>query len=71
VSQLRAGDPYMGTELAGEGDAVLLRDGRRYDIRWRKADTTSHLEFVFADGTPVPLARGSSWIHLAPIGAVD
>ncbi len=71
VSRLRAGDPYMRTELAGEGDAVLLRDGMRHDIRWRKADTTSHLEFVSVDGTPFPLSPGPSWIHLAPIGAVD
>ncbi|HKJ55538.1 MAG TPA: DUF3048 domain-containing protein [Nitriliruptoraceae bacterium] len=70
VSQLRSGDPYMQTELIGEGGAVLLRDGRRYDIRWRKADTESHMEFVYADGTPVPLAVGQTWVHLAPIGAV-
>lgn len=71
VSQLRSGEPYVHTDLEGEGDAVLLRGGRRYDIQWRKQDTTSHLEFVFADGTPVPFARGKTWIHLAPVGAIS
>ncbi len=70
VTQLRPGEQYMHTELVGEGDAVLLRDGRRYDIRWRKSGTDAHMEFVFADGTPVPMAVGQTWIHLAPIGAV-
>lgn len=70
VTQLRGGEQYMSTDLIGEGDAVLLRDGRRHDIQWRKADTESHMEFVFADGTPVPFAVGPTWIHLAPFGAV-
>lgn len=70
VSRLRAGEAYMHTDLTGEGEALLLRDGRRYDVKWRKQDTEAPLEFVFADGSPVPFATGSTWIHLAPVGAV-
>lgn len=65
-----AGSRFTATRFDGEGDAVLLRDGQRYDIRWRKPSATRHLELVDTSGTVVPLRPGATWIHLAPVGAV-
>ena len=61
-----AGTPFTETTILGDGAAVVLRDGRRYDVRWRKPSATSHLELLAADGSPFPLAPGATWIHLAP-----
>ncbi|MBW3657648.1 MAG: DUF3048 domain-containing protein [Actinobacteria bacterium] len=61
-----AGTPFTETTILGDGAAVVLRDGRRYDVRWRKTAAGSHLELLAADGAPFPLAPGPTWIHLAP-----
>lgn len=65
-----AGQPYVETRLTGSGDAVVLRDGRRLEATWAKASAADHLVLRFADGEPVHLAPGATWIHLAPDGAV-
>lgn len=61
-----AGAPFTETTVVGEGAAIVLRDGRRYDVRWRKTSATAHLELLDAAGGPFPLAPGATWIHLAP-----
>lgn len=66
-----AGQSYVETRVTGEGQAVVLRDGRRFDVRWSKPSTDDHLVLQSADGTPLPLAPGPTWIHLAPTGAVE
>lgn len=65
-----AGNPFTVTDLTGSGDAVVLRDGLRYDVRWEKERATDHLLLVDADGQPFPLAPGPSWWHLTEPGAV-
>ncbi len=64
-----AGNPFTVTRLEGSGDAILWRDGQRFDITWTKQDVGQHLEFSDASGDPVVLAPGASWIHLAPASA--
>lgn len=61
-----AGTPFTETTIVGEGPAVVLRDGHRYDVRWRKTAPTAHLELLGPDGADLPLAVGPTWIHLAP-----
>lgn len=63
-----AGAPVYRME--DEGDALLLRDGRLYDIRWEKPDVRSHLRLV--DGThDARLRPGSTWVLLTYDGRVD
>ncbi|MBW3620345.1 MAG: DUF3048 domain-containing protein [Actinobacteria bacterium] len=62
-----AGTPFTETTIVGEGTAVVLRDGRRYDVRWRKTSAGSHLELLDGAGAPFPLSPGPTWIHLAPV----
>lgn len=65
-----SGARYTDTELTGEGRAVVLRDGRWYEGLWRKASAGEHLELVTADGRPLALKPGKTWIHLAPTGSL-
>jgi hypothetical protein len=56
--------------LEGEGDALLLRDGRAYEIGWAKAGTAEQLELL--DGVrPATLAPGPTWVMLTYDGTID
>lgn len=50
----------------GSGDAVLLRDGRRFDARWTRPDAASPVRFSTPEGAPLPMAPGPVWVLLVP-----
>jgi hypothetical protein len=64
------------TDATTEGDrAIVLRDGERYELTWRKPTAADHIELLDGDGQPFPLKPGPTWMHLpssadmpAPIG---
>jgi hypothetical protein len=61
----RGASGFPETDVVGEGEALVLRDGRRYDARWAKASERDPLLVLMADGrAPFPFQRGSTWIHL-------
>lgn len=61
------GAVVLDIRLDGSGDAVVLREGRRYDLRWiASADVPPRFET--ADGTQFPLAVGKTWIEVVPPG---
>ena len=70
--------PVTGRDSAGApvyrmedgGAALLLRDGRLYEIGWEKPDVDAHLRLV--DGTDdARLRPGSTWVLLTYDGRVD
>lgn len=65
-----AGNPYVTTRLEGEGDAVVWRDGQRYEASWHKDDAASFLEVHTPDGETFPFAPGPTWFHLTNPSAV-
>jgi hypothetical protein len=52
--------PY--TETVGSGKAEVLRDGRSYDVNWKRPAATDGTEFTTDDGTPVNFAEGQVWV---------
>lgn len=52
-------------ETIGEGAAVILRDGLRYEARWSRPDGQSGTTFVTADGEPLAFKPGQQWVLLA------
>ncbi|MDF1542125.1 MAG: DUF3048 C-terminal domain-containing protein [Anaerosomatales bacterium] len=56
-----AGSVVLDIRLDGSGEAVVLRDGRRYDLRWAASDEAPP-RFEDAEGEPFPLAVGTTWI---------
>lgn len=65
-----AGNPFTVTKLEGTGDAIVWRDGQRFEAQWSKDDTSDLLELTTPDGDPFPLAIGPSWWHLAASSAI-
>ncbi len=55
--------PY--SETVGSGKARVLRDGRVFDVAWRRASAAQGTEFTTADGRPMTFAQGQVWIVLA------
>ncbi len=53
---------WIGT--TGESDATIFRDGRRIECRWRRATATDTTRFETAEGEPVLLRPGQTWVHL-------
>jgi hypothetical protein len=53
----------------GTGDALLLRDGQAYDVRWSKAGRDGAFELTVGD-EPAVLKPGPTWIVLTYGGAL-
>ncbi|MEX1162440.1 MAG: DUF3048 domain-containing protein [Nitriliruptor sp.] len=58
------GAPYSETDVIGEDVAIILRDGQRFDARWRKTAADQPLELLGPGGEPFQLKPGPTWIHL-------
>jgi hypothetical protein len=54
-------------ELWFEGDAVLLRDGRRYDVRWSRPTRENLISLYTLDGEPMPFKPGNTWFQVFPL----
>ncbi len=55
--------PYAQT--VGSGRAVVLRDGRAYQVHWSRPAADGGTAFTLPDGTRMPFARGQVWVVLA------
>lgn len=53
---------------AGQGKAVVLRDGLAFDARWSRPAPPAPTTFTRPDGTPMPFAPGPVWVILVPRG---
>ncbi|WXK81560.1 DUF3048 domain-containing protein [Streptomyces sirii] len=54
--------PY--TQTVGSGSALVLRDGRAYDARWRRTAAQDGTEFTTPSGAPLNFAPGQVWVVL-------
>lgn len=59
-----AGNPFVVSDVTGEGQGWLFRDGRGYAITWRKAAAGRHMRILDEDGDALPLKPGATWIHV-------
>ena len=50
--------------IIGEGPAQVFTNGQLIEGTWRKADIRSRTEFIGADGAPIPLLSGTTWIEV-------
>lgn len=51
-------------EVQGSGELTLLRDGKAIEGRWEKPGPGAHHRWLDADGDPLPLAPGTTWVEL-------
>jgi hypothetical protein len=60
------GNPVPETVLTGSGKLTVLTAGRQVSGTWHKASRDSAFTFTAADGGPLLIAPGRSWIELVP-----
>ncbi len=58
--------PVPEAELDGTGDAWVFIEGKAIKATWSKPDDTTVTTYTAADGTPIALDPGQTWIALVP-----
>ncbi|PFG34131.1 DUF3048 domain-containing protein [Sanguibacter antarcticus] len=61
-----AGSPVPESEVIGSGTALVASGGRSVEATWSKTDASSPFVLTAADGSPVTLAPGQTWVELVP-----
>jgi hypothetical protein len=51
-------------QMTGEGEALFFTNGAGLSGRWRHASAEAPLEFLDAEGNPVPFNTGLTWVHV-------
>jgi hypothetical protein len=51
-------------QLWGQGDILVLRDGRLYKGQWLREDSDYLFKIVDAAGNPIPLKPGQTWVQV-------
>jgi hypothetical protein len=62
------GSPVPEAELVGQGDAWVFRGGVMVKGRWSKLSPTEVTGYTEADGSPMKLTPGRTWVELVPTG---
>lgn len=65
------GKPIPEAQMVGEGDAWVFTDGGVVIGRWRKTGLTAITTYTDADGTPIALTPGRTWVALPPPGGAS
>ncbi len=60
----RGGGNTPHAETVGRGRAIILRDGRSWNVNWERPDADSGTTFTRTDGSPMPFKPGQQWIVL-------
>jgi len=61
-----ANNPVPETKLIGSGRAVIASGGKTVLATWSKSSVGAVLALRGADGAPIRLAPGSTWVELVP-----
>ncbi len=69
VSSIDANSPEAHT--VGSGPAHVFTAGERVTGIWRRSSSQDPIELVDADGDPIALDRGQTFVELAPPGSID
>ena len=65
VSDVKGDDKgRKSVRTTGEGTGVLVCDGTVQDIKWAKKDHSSPMTYTAADGSPLKLGVGKSYINI-------
>jgi hypothetical protein len=64
-----AGNPVPETVLTGRGEALVATGGQTVPATWVKNGVADPLVLTAADGNPVRLAPGNTWVELVPNGS--
>ncbi|MGH3660084.1 MAG: DUF3048 domain-containing protein, partial [Micromonosporaceae bacterium] len=62
------GNPIPEAQFVGEGDAWVLTNGGLVVARWHKPALEAVTTYTDADGNPIGLTPGKTWVAVAPPG---
>jgi hypothetical protein len=62
------GNASQFTHTVGTGAVSIFRGGKRIDGTWTRASVDAPTSFTGADGKPIPLSPGGTWVVLAATG---
>jgi hypothetical protein len=62
-----AGNPVPESVFTGSGQAQLLTGGQQFTGTWSKGGPSSPVQLKGADGKPLTLLPGRTWIELVPV----
>lgn len=60
------GAPVPTYDLVGDGTGFVATGGKVVQVTWHKGALEQPIQLTAADGTPVTLAPGNTWIELVP-----
>lgn len=66
-----AGFPIVEAQLVGEGDAWVFSAGKLIRARWSRPAVGDVTTYTTADGQPVLLTPGPTWVAIAPPGSAE
>lgn len=66
-----SGFPIVEAQLVGEGDAWILTGGRLVEARWSRPGEGDVTTYTTAEGEPVGLTPGRTWVAIAPPGSAE
>jgi len=66
-----AGNPVPETQMVGTGEALVATGGRTLAATWTKNWAGEPVALTGADGQPVLLAPGNTWVELLPTRTVS
>jgi hypothetical protein len=55
----------VGINLLGSGDAVLMRDGKRFNCRWVRQNQDDMINLMDFEGNQIPLKPGTTWFNVS------
>lgn len=61
------GSHSIQIQLWGEGRGTVLRDGKAWDVTWRRPNRPDPLTLIGPDGQLFPLKPGNTWYNTVPL----
>jgi len=67
-SRIIKGDAYgrLTVDVIGSGSGYYMTNGGKCDIKWTKASATSPIVYTLADGTPLQINPGNTYVSILP-----
>lgn len=55
---------HVDIRLLGEGDCLVISNGKVVKGRWKQSSLDSNIELIDSSGNPIPLNTGNTWWHI-------
>ncbi|KPL87225.1 DUF3048 domain-containing protein [Ardenticatena maritima] len=62
------GNKSLHFKVWGEGKGIVVRDGRAYDVTWRREGENVLIRPIAPDGSIFPFKPGPLWVQIVPTG---